>query len=615
MKNKKALVVLLLVVGLVYANNFFAGFVSDDKMLIVEKQAFFSHPGSSIKILALSDAPLGEKTPYYRPVNTLSYMLDHYLWGLHPFWYHLENILLHALVVMLFYLLLMEVFEDGRLAFLAALLFAVYPVNAEAVDLISARNTLLCAAFSLFSLLLLSKRGFKWTILSLLSYILALMSKEPAVIIPFFLFSLRFTVEDRKLKIKNGALAGFLGITALYFVLRHVILGTFTSKGGIDLSIERLKLISSVYFENFRLFVFPFKLNAFYIKRSMPFSVPKAVVAVSAMLLLLYFSLKKKVPGQVRAGAQWVLWGLLPASYIVNIPSPPVAERFQYTILPGFVIMIAYLLAGLQKRRMLAGAAVTAVVVLGLGIRTVERNFIWHDDLSLCTSEVRSDPGNRFARCNLGLAFEKRGILEQAAQECGAAVRMNPDYGEAYVCLGLVYARQGLTGASMAAFQKAAQVTPDLKDAHMNLAVAYAQGNRPLDAEREFLAVISLNPYDVGAHIDLAELYLRQNRMKEAGHELQTVLQLEPDDASAHSGLGLIYASSGNIEGAVREFGKALVADPSLLDARLNLGVAYAKEGRFEDAAGEFQGVLKRDPGNAQAIEYLNKMKAMMGGR
>ena len=602
----------MLITAAVYANSLFSGFVWDDKVLIVKKQEFFSHPENALSLFVLPDLTIGSKLtpPYYRPLNVLSYMLDHYLWGLHPFWYHLENVLIHALVVMLFYLLLMEVFEDRRLAFLAALLFAVYPVNAEAVDAAFNRNTLFCALFSLVSLLFLAK-GKK--AISLLAYFLALLSKEPAVVLPFFLFSFSLTMKEERFKIKKDILIGFFATTAIYFMIRHFVLGVFTSKAGAGISVSRLKLIASVYFEHFRLFVFPFKLNALYTEKGISFSLLKSAGAVSGMVLLLYFSLRKKSPAPLRAGAQWILWGLLPVSNIVKIPSAPVSERYQYTVLFGFVLMFGYFLERFQKRKVMAGSALASALVLAFGARTFERNFVWHDNISLCSSMVRSDPTNPLAHCYLGLAYERRGMLQKAEEECGTSQRMDPGYDDAYVCLGLVYAKQGHQMESLQAFQRAVKAGPDNGEAHMNLAVAYMNEGRVADAEREFRTITGLNPSYEGAHMDLAELYLGQKRMSDSEREFHAVLDQDPGNAQAHSGLGLIYAGSGNIEGAVREFKRALALNPALIDARVNLGVAYARERRLEEAAEEFQNVLKLDPGNAQALAYLNKIRALGG--
>lgn len=500
MRNKKILALLVLVVCIVYANSLSSGFVWDDKPLIVQKQLLFSHPSNAARILILSDAPLELKTPYYRPLNTLTYMLDHYLWGLHPFWYHLENVLLHVLVVIVFYLLLMEVFGDGKLAFIAAALFAVYPVNAEAVDFISARNTLLCALFSMASFLFLAK-GKK--VLPLLAYFLALLSEEPAVVLPFFLLSMELTgglpSGEKGPKIKKAVLAGFFGVTAVYFIIRHLVLGTFIARHGIMFSQRRLKLITAVYFEHFRLMLYPFILNADYTMKQISFSYFKSIAAACGVFLLLYLSLRKKTPAPVRAGAQWIFWGLLPVSNIVKIPSAPVAERFQYMIVFGFVLIAGYFLSGLQKRKALAGYAVFFVLVLALGFRTFERNFIWKDDVSLYSSMIRSDPENSMAHYDLGNVYERHAELENAVREFRTALAIDP-----YNINSLV-----------------------------DIGVAFAEEGRLDDAIGEFKTALDLDPGNIMAMSDIGMAYEKEGLFKEAAAEFQNVLRLAPGDTMA----------------------------------------------------------------------------------
>ena len=545
---------LFLAVGGAYANSLSSGFVWDDKPLIIGKQEFFSHPRNALALLVLPDVVLGARQtpPYYRPLDTLSYMLDHYLWGgKNPFWYHLENVLLHGVVVVLFYFLLMEVFEDKRLAFFAAVLFAVYPVNTEAVDFVSARNTLFCAVFSLASLLLLAKGGARWTLLSFLSYFIALLSKELAVVLPFFLLSLSLTggfascEEKKKFKVKKTVLAGFFALTAVYFVIRHFVLGAFIARHGIGFSPDRLKLIAAVLFEHFRLFVFPFKLNALYTEKILSFSMIKAASAGVGVLLLLYFSLKKKTPGPVRAGAQWILWGLLPVSNIVKIPSAPVAERYQYMVLLGFVLILGYLIETLSRRKAALGLAVLAALSLALGLRTFERNFVWKDDTSLYASMIRSDPADAAAYYDLGNFYGEHGDLEDAKRQFRAALVMDPGYIKARVNLGIAYAKE--------------------------------------------------------------------DRFKEAIQEFTTALAIDPNHVMARVNLGMAYVEEGRFPEALAEFRTALVLDPLAPEAHLALAIGYEKQGLLSEAESQFQTVLKLAPGNARAVRELNFIKAENG--
>ena len=84
---------------------------------------------------------------YYRPVQTVVYMLVYQLGGLSPFPFHLANVLLHCLATILLYLLCVELGLDRLIALMAAALFAVHPVHTEAVTWIAGVGDLACASF------------------------------------------------------------------------------------------------------------------------------------------------------------------------------------------------------------------------------------------------------------------------------------------------------------------------------------------------------------------------------------------------------------------------------------------------------------------------------------
>jgi hypothetical protein len=85
----------------------------------------------------------------YAPLQILSYMLDHALWGLHPAGFLLTNLLCHLVAGILFYLLVRRIDGRGSVALLAALFFLIHPVQVESVAWISQRKNLLAMVFSL----------------------------------------------------------------------------------------------------------------------------------------------------------------------------------------------------------------------------------------------------------------------------------------------------------------------------------------------------------------------------------------------------------------------------------------------------------------------------------
>ena len=169
----------------------------------------------------------------YRPVVTFSYFIDYSLWHLNPAGFHLTNILLHAVNVVLVYLLVSAVSRSRTASFLTSILFALQPLLTEAVNGISYREDLLTTTFFLGAILLFIKSKIqnpKSKIvnclypLSLFSYLLALCSKEVAITLPLIIFLLDWLLGDKS-RIKKNTInyyIGFILVSGFYLFLRFV---------------------------------------------------------------------------------------------------------------------------------------------------------------------------------------------------------------------------------------------------------------------------------------------------------------------------------------------------------------------------------------------------------
>ena len=173
----------------------------------------------------------GEVT--YRPAVTFSYFIDYSLWHLNPAGFHLTNILLHAVNVVLVYLLVSAISRSRTTAFLTSTLFALHPILTEAINGISYREDLLATTFFLGSALLFIQsaisnqqskiRNYLYP-LSLFSYLLALCSKEVAITLPLIIFLLDWLRGDRS-RIKKNTIKyyiGFIVVSGFYLFLRFV---------------------------------------------------------------------------------------------------------------------------------------------------------------------------------------------------------------------------------------------------------------------------------------------------------------------------------------------------------------------------------------------------------
>ena len=174
---------LVLMVVLVFANTFKNDFVGyDDQNLILQNPAIRSLSPENI-----AEMFVPKHRGNYQPIRTLSYAIDHAIWGMRPFGYQLANIVLHAVTVIGTWLLIRRLASEP-IPLLAAAIFAVHPIHVESVTWISARKDVLSLAFFLLAILWYEKSESEGKRIpyaaSIFATGIALLSKLTAVSIP-----------------------------------------------------------------------------------------------------------------------------------------------------------------------------------------------------------------------------------------------------------------------------------------------------------------------------------------------------------------------------------------------------------------------------------------------
>ena len=143
-----------------YSNALRGSFVWDDELQIVKNWQIrdLSHVGSAFSsaFWAFAD-PEAARTNFYRPVQTLSYMLAYQISGLSAWSYHLVNVLFHTFASVLIYFLCVEYGISAGAALLAAAIFSVHPIHSEAVSWNAGTPDVTCGAFYFGSILLFLK--------------------------------------------------------------------------------------------------------------------------------------------------------------------------------------------------------------------------------------------------------------------------------------------------------------------------------------------------------------------------------------------------------------------------------------------------------------------------
>lgn len=182
---------IVLITCLVFSNSLGGHFTFDDNSAILSNRNVHTNETDwwSLFLVDYWGTPIRSEHSHksYRPFTSLTFRLNYLLSGLNPFGYHLTNVLLHALVSLIYYRFMMNLLNDHWPSLLFTLFFAVHPLKAEAVSGIVGRAELLSTTFFLISLFCYFDSAF---FSFALHAILATLSKEQGLTVPCVCISL-----------------------------------------------------------------------------------------------------------------------------------------------------------------------------------------------------------------------------------------------------------------------------------------------------------------------------------------------------------------------------------------------------------------------------------------
>jgi len=464
-----------------------------------------------------------------RPLTYLTFWLNRALGGQDAFGYHALNLALHLAAALLAYECLLRLLET-RAAWLAAALFAVHPLQTEAVDYIWGRAIVLAAVFVLASLLAWIN-GHPW--LSVVLFGLALLAKEECAAFPLALWLLDFAMAKASGPTANGGRPGEhsagtgkrsrdgsrlsrldsrrhggrrrpapWGPLATMFALslaaglRTIYAAAVTpgTQAGAQAGItpwDYFLAEGSVVWRYLRLFLIPYGFTV-----DAEIRVPHAWLGIGAWLLLI---------GGLAAVWRWrsdlAVW--LTAAMIMLMPSSSIlpaadlaADRRMYLALLPLAAGAALLLARLRPRA-IAPLAIAALMAMSIG-----RTQVWASDTSLWREAVRRAPDKVRPRIQLARSVG----TEEALAVLAEARRIAPDDPAVAAETGRVLMIAGRPGEALAEFGRALALAPRDANNYNNRGVALEALGQAAAARDDFLRALELNPALAPARENLRKL-------------------------------------------------------------------------------------------------------------
>ncbi len=458
----------------------------------------------------------------YAPLTTLSFGLQYKVFGLWAPAYHAFNLLLHLGNAVFVFLILGRLTGKQKVAFACALLWAIHPLNVEAVTWISARKDLLASCFALASILayLHDRKG--W---SAVLYVLGLLSKVSIVPLPFALLLLDWhRGRDLKRSLKDQ---GPLFLVAAVFVF-IAFMGKTRGIAALSFGDTFLLAIQSTWFYLWKL-IAPVSLSILYPPSASHAPVILSAIASVAACALIAWALRKKMPA-IPFAAGWYVCFLLPsfASFVRAGRVSVAVDHYAYLAILAPLALITLFIDRLATNRRTYGAAI-ACLSLALAYGSYLRMTEWRSSEALYASAIRLSPQEAVLHYNLGVEYSVQSRWDEAIGSYRSAIAADPAYDSAMSNLAILLSARGETEEARALLEKA----------------------------------IALNPKNANAYNNRGSMLLDEGNVEAAIRDFQTAIRLDETNVKAHRNLGAAYGKKGMYREGLLEFKRALELDPN----------------------------------------------------
>ncbi|MCF7844391.1 MAG: tetratricopeptide repeat protein [Kiritimatiellales bacterium] len=596
--SRRVLLALAIVTFLTYAPSLGNDFVTyDDDLLVYQNPNVLSFTPHTIAAVFTTYDP-----ELYVPITLVSYQIERVLFGLNPFIFHLTNILLHiGSALLVFWIALKLVLHRSQqyafeIALTTSVLFALHPINTEAVAWIAARKDILSGFFffASFALYLKFSESCKRRdyIMSIIAFALALGSKVSVVFLPFVLL-LTDWFTGKELNLKNLKEKSPFFLLSLIFGL-IALLGKQAQIAVLTLVEQILLSAKGVSFYLWKL-VWPTELSIFH-PQSYPINtigldliVP--LILITFLVVIALVSLKRR--GVIFFSISTFLLMLVPtfATFWKNGFVYFASERYAYSALFGIFFLLSFvfiptIIRLTEKRKWMEVPVKAGGLLIGLFLAflSIVQADTFKNGEILLRHALAFNPDSTHALNNLGTTLYQNDRLDEALEMYDKALAIDPLLPQVHTNRGLILLKQGKIEADEA-FRKAISSTPLYRD---------------------------LLEDELQCYFFLSEIMLERGNSSEATRFLKQATEAGPNYFSPHYNLGIRYQGLRQSEKAYEEFVKAAAINSRDIDANYRLAAVAAETGRLQESVDALKKVVRMDSGYGKSKEHLENLEKVL---
>ena len=606
-------VVLVAVTMLAYGPSYHGGFLWDDDDYIVNNE-LLTAPDGWQRIWFSLDSP-----SQYFPLTYSTFRIEHALWGLNTTGYHWVNLLLHIGNSLLVWAVLARLGVPG--AWLAAMIFALHPVQVESVAWITERKNVLMGFFFLLTLLAWiafvdqrTRRPWFFYLLALIAYVLALSAKATACTLPTALF-LVLWLQKRPITMRRliqmlpfVILAIAMALLAVWWERYHQ--GTTHAVFTFLSPIERMLVASRAVW---------FYLNKIFWPSDLTFIYPRWNISPADLLDYIWllagigacmaiYLLRQYFGRGVEVAAAFFVTTLMPVLGFIMLFTfryTFVADHYQYLACIGPIALASAGLVALtdqftQYRGVIISAAL--FLVASLGMLTWQQAATYTDVETLWRTTLARNPECWMAHTNLGLVLLQKGKIDDGIAHYRSALQMQPDSWDAEYNLGTALLGKNQVDEAILHCERAVRMRPMDPDAQVSLGNALFQRGRIDEAIAHYQMAITAHPDHFLARYSLGRALLEKGELDSAIEVCRSALLLHPSDPDCRTTLAVALEEKGNPAEAIQHYQRALELAPKSISTLTNLAWLLATS---QDAA------LRN---GSKAVELAGQADRLVGG-
>lgn len=500
----------------------------------------------------------------YIPLTSLSFALEYHWVKLKPFLYHLDNLFLYLLDIILVFFCARRLGLSLAAATIGTLFFSLHPLHVESVAWISERKDVLYALFYLaavYSYLgFIQRRKYGQYILTIVFGTLSMLAKPMAISLPLVLFLFDWFYR------RPFSLVLVLEKIPYLFIMGLLAGPTFSANG------QASNAFTLLTFKGILQFIWCF---IFYIKK---FLVPIDLIPVyllpqpvalfnqeylgsMAALVLVVWSL---IWFRKNRWYVWA-WGFYFSSIFLLLRfddhayGNPVADRYMFLGELGFCLFIGVLAdqwhKKISKNKMVLVMAISVILAF-FAYRTYQQCKVWQSGVTLWGHELdilqknKSIPWEDTLKtyhnlaviyCDLGAGYQNRGDMRQAISAYDKAIAINSNLAEAYNNRGIIYQAMGNGARAILDYNKAIEINPASDQIYYDRGLAYQGQGNLRQSILDYSKAIGINPDFAGAYDKRGDVYIYQNNFNQALLDYDRALHINPMDGEAYYGRAYIF--------------------------------------------------------------------------